>query len=209
MTWPWPPQRGQMELVTIWPRKLWRTRCTWPAPAHSRQVIGCVPGLAPGGLAGLAGDRGAHRHRVARAEHRLLEGEVGDHLEVLPARRARGPATAATAEGAAAAEEGVEDVVDPAAAAEAERVAAEPLGAEAVVALPLLGVGQHLVGDGDLLEALLGRGIGVGVGVELPGQAAVGALDVVGAWRRAAPRAGRSSRRPSVSRRSGAARAGG
>ena len=112
MTWPWPPQRGQTELVTIWPRKLCRTRCTWPTPAHSRQVIGLGAGLGAGGLARLARDRGAHVDGVARAEHGLLEGEVGHHLEVGAAGRPHRAPPPAAAEGAVPTEEGVEDVVD-------------------------------------------------------------------------------------------------
>ena len=112
ITRPCPLQRGQTELVTIWPRKLWRTRCTWPTPAHSRQVIGSVPGLAPVAPHGSHGDRGAHVDGVPRAEHRLLEGEVGHHLEVGAARRPDRTPPPAAAEGAVPAEEGVEDVVD-------------------------------------------------------------------------------------------------
>ena len=108
-----------------------------------------------------------------------------------------GPRRPPPPNGLPAAEEGVEDVVDATAAAEAERIAGQALGAEPVVALPLLGVGEHLVGDGDLLEALLGGGIRVGVGVQLPRQAPVGALDVVGRGVPRAPPAARRSRRPS------------
>ena len=45
-------------------------------------------------------------------------------------------------------------------------------------------VGQHVVGLGDLLELLLGlRVAGVRVGVMLPGELAIGLLDLVLAWR--------------------------
>ena len=44
--------------------------------------------------------------------------------------------------------------------------AAVGVGAE-VVGLPLVGVGEHVVGLGDLLELLLGLRAGVDVGVEL------------------------------------------
>ena len=54
-----------------------------------------------------------------------------------------------------------------------------PRRAVGVVALALLGVGQHLVGARDLLEPRLDLGIAVPrVGVELAGEAAVGALDL-------------------------------
>src|SRR5690606_23244012 len=99
-------------------------------------------------------------------------------------RAAGRPAGAARAapEGARAAEEGLEDVVDPA-GREAERVAGagDALGPEAVVARPLLRVGQHLVGLGHGLEALGRVGVGVGVGVELAGELAEGPLDLLGA----------------------------
>jgi hypothetical protein len=50
-----------------------------------------------------------------------------------------------------------------------------PVRAEGVVALPLLGIGQHRVGLGDLLEPV-GRAL-VDVGVVLARQLAVGRLD--------------------------------
>ncbi len=50
----------------------------------------------------------------------------------------------------------------------------------AVVLLALLGVAQHVMGLGDLLEASLGRlVVGVGVGVIFAGQLAVGLLDLI------------------------------
>src|SRR4029078_6956134 len=52
--------------------------------------------------------------------------------------------------------------------------------AEAVVLLALLGVREHVVGLLDLLEALLRLGVArVPVGVQLAGELAVGALDLV------------------------------
>jgi hypothetical protein len=55
----------------------------------------------------------------------------------------------------------------------------KPKGSD-VVAPPLLGVGQHLVGVGHLLEQGLGLGVAVPrVGVELARQLAVGALDLL------------------------------
>ena len=52
--------------------------------------------------------------------------------------------------------------------------------ADLVVLLALLGVAEHVVGRGDLLEALLGLLVaGVGVGVELLGQLPVGARDLL------------------------------
>ena len=80
-----------------------------------------------------------------------------------------------------AAEEGLEDVVDRAEAGAARREAA---GAQALVAVGVvgaapLGVGEHLVGLGRLLELLLGLGVVVvDVGVQLAGEAAEGVLDL-------------------------------
>jgi len=51
--------------------------------------------------------------------------------------------------------------------------------AEGVIGAPALGIGEDLVGLGRLFELLLGLGIvGVDVGVELPGEAAEGLLDL-------------------------------
>ena len=43
MTLPNPPHFAHADDVTIWPSRLWRTRCTWPRPLHSLQVTGFVP----------------------------------------------------------------------------------------------------------------------------------------------------------------------
>jgi hypothetical protein len=50
--------------------------------------------------------------------------------------------------------------------------------AEGVVAATQLGIRQHVVGLGDVLEPLLGLGVLVDVGVVLARQPAVGPLDV-------------------------------
>ena len=134
---------GTPTVLTIWPRNDWRTRCTWPAPAHSRQVIGSVPGARAGAAAG------ARRRPAARTSTGWRTPNTASvKLRSTTSSRSgpaagRWSAAAAAAEGAAAAEEGLEDVVDPA-AAEAERVAGT--GADAVRrrsgrTAPLLGVG--------------------------------------------------------------------
>src|SRR5205085_1468473 len=93
------------------------------------------------------------------------------------------PTGAASAEGTATAEEGLEDVAQ--AATEAGKGVSHPrpldgVGSQEVVAAPPIGIPERLVGQGHLLEAFLGRGVAwPGVGVKLPGQAPVGALEVV------------------------------
>ena len=134
---------------------------------------------------------GTHVDTDGGTEDGLLEADVGDHLEVLTARRTDGPATTACTERTAPAEEGVEQVAEATATA-VEEVAVAAAGAtdalltEPVVALTCLGVAEHLVGAGDLLEPLLGGGVtGVGVGVQLAGALSVRLLDLVGRGRAA------------------------
>ncbi len=88
-------------------------------------------------------------------------------------------------------------------AARVELLAAHAaLGAELVVGLALLDVGEGAVGGGDLLEPLLGLLVArVGVGVVLARQLAVGLLDLVlgGVPRgRRAPRRGHASEPPAA-----------
>ena len=159
--------------MTICPSRLWRTRWTWPLPLHSEHVTGCVPAPAP--LPPHSSQRCGSFSETGTvgAEHGLLERDVDDDLEVLTARRPGRTAPAATAaERVLATEEGVEQVVQAAAAEhvlDARAAGTADAGfAEAVVAGALVGVGQHLVGPGDLLEPLGGRRVvGVGVGVQL------------------------------------------
>jgi hypothetical protein len=47
MTWPMPPQVGQLRLVTIRPSRPFCTLCTSPRPPQVEQVAGCVPGAVP------------------------------------------------------------------------------------------------------------------------------------------------------------------
>ena len=197
-TWPRPPQRGHGPLVTIWPSRLWRTRCTWPDPLQSAHVTGSVPAPAPDPpqspqRCGSFSVTGIVAPKIACSNV-----EVGDDLHVLAARRTGRAAPTAAAERVLAAEEGVEEVVE--AAAGEDVVHARPAGgtgdpglAEAVVAGPLVVVGQHLVGPGDLLEPLAGARVGVRVGVQLARLLAVGPLDLVAPTRSAPRRAARRS----------------
>src|SRR5512139_120641 len=147
---------------------------------------------APAGRAGLlAGHPQRHRHAVDGVAER--EGHLALHVGAAAGAGGAGTPTAS--------EEAAEDVTEPARAPAAEHVAqvervapARPAragratpeaarpeqGAGLVVLPPTLVVGEHVVGLGDLLEPLLGRSVTpVGVGVELPGELAVGLLDLV------------------------------
>ena len=179
MTSPSPPQREQATLVTTWPSSDWRTRRSSPAPAHSTQVMGSVPGAVPRPEHSDADGREADGELLARPEDRLGELEVEAHLGVGTRRRASAPAAGAPH----LPEERLEDVAD--AALEAETApsglgAEHPLGTEAVVPGAPLGVAQHLVGHRHLFELGLGDCVpGIGVGVQLTGPRPVGPLDLV------------------------------
>src|SRR5919202_3262837 len=136
-------------------------------------------GRGAGAGARVAEDGGVDGDVLGGAEHRPVE------VEVEPDERVTAGAdpAARTPRAGPAAEEGVHDVAEPAEAGPAEptgpgagavveRVAAE------VDDAALLRVGQGLVGAADLLEALLGRRVGVDVGVQVPGQPPIGLLDV-------------------------------
>ena len=85
--------------------------------------------------------------------------------------------TEATTEAAEDVGERREDVVD--AAEPLEAALRRALVAEAIVELALLGVGEHAVGLGGLLELFLRLAIaGSAIGVILHGEAAVGFLDL-------------------------------
>ena len=141
--------------MTTWPRSDWRTRRSSPAPWHSAQTIGSVPGAVPrpAQAAQVAGRRTeiSLRHpKTASANSRPIRTSASDP--------GAGPAPAATAR---LAEEGLEDVAQSALEAEAPGAAAlgaeDALGAEAVIAGPLLRVAQHLVGQRHLFELRLGH----------------------------------------------------
>ncbi len=133
---------------------------------------------APAGAGGAGGGQ-PDRDLLAAAEDGLGELQADPHLGVGPGRR---PATAA-APARHLAEERLENVTQASLEAEAARAglaSEDALGAEAVVASPLLGVAEDLVGHRDLLELGLGRGVTrIGVGMELTGTGPVGLLDLV------------------------------
>ena len=189
---PVPPQRGHGVAVTIWPRIDWRTRRTSPAPWQTVQVIGRGAGPGAGAQAGLAGLGQAHGQVALHPEDRLGELQGHGRLGVLAlpgSAPGPGPAGHATHPAATAAEEGVEQVAEPAtepgervpgSARARPRHAPEPFRPEHVVLAPAFRVPERLVGQVDHLELLLGPAVaGVGVGMELARQAQVGALDLV------------------------------
>ena len=179
---PVPPQRGHGVAVTIWPRIDWRTRRTSPAPWQTLQVIGVVPGRAPvpRQVAQVWGRRTVSSRwtpNTASANSRVRAASASSPLR--GPLRARGPAGHAAHPAAAAAEEGVEKIAEPAAepgeriagAARARPRHAPDAGrAEHVVLAPALRVAEGLVGQVDLLELLLGPAVArVGVGMQLAG----------------------------------------
>ena len=146
--------------------------------------------LAVGGAAAAAGgavlDSGGGYFLFA-AESRLFKGQLQPGHDVFtPAGRVLAGTPAA-----AAAEEIAEYVRKAAEIAEAAKTAGTGAGievgvhpgeAELVIAGPLVGIGQHLVGLAHLLELFLGCLIaGVPVGVVLHGHFPIGFLYLIGA----------------------------
>ena len=156
-------------------------------------------GLA-GAVAGRAGDdRRARLGAVAAAglaQHRRVVGDLdadpvrglgevdrGGDRDVAALHRARAALAAVAERGVEAAgpEERAEEVADRPEVLEVRRVAAglQPVVAVGVVGAPLVGVGEHLVGLGGLLELALGlRVVGVDVRVQLAGEPPEGLLDL-------------------------------
>src|SRR5262249_33778555 len=135
-----------------------------PGPATARAGVRRRPGRRARAAAVRAADLLGHVDRGGDAVHRVLEGQVQLRLHVGPAL---GPALGRAV--APAAEEGPEDVAkvphvlhaEGAAAGRAE-AADGAVGPDVVVLLALVGVTEDVVGSADLLEALLGPGVGVG-----------------------------------------------
>ena len=132
-------------------------------------------------VAGGAGDVGVDGDRPGSPEGDVGELHVHGHEGVLAASGPGGRSTA----GRSPTEEGLEDasqvteVGSGEAAAESASASHGVLPAQ-VVHLALVGVGEDLVGGGDLLELVLVAGAG-DVGVQLAGLLAVGLLDLLGA----------------------------
>src|SRR5581483_8790712 len=166
-----------------------------PGADAGRADPGRRPGLGAGAGARLARGLAGHPQRHGRAVDRLQETQRHLGLDVRAATGA-GRRTAAV-------EQAAEEVAHPAEpaglrgrataaeeVAEVEAAGAARAGTEAavgeeraglVVLLAPLGVGEHVVGLGDLLEALLGLAVAlVGIRVELAGELAVRLLDLGG-----------------------------
>ena len=146
-----------------------------PLAVRARRRCRALPGPAAG--TGRAGHGGFEAHVPPGSEDRVLELDLQHDLGVgsLPAC----PAGRA----GALVEKDVEQVPE---TPETEGVRAagsrapHGLRPEHVVTAPPLRVAQRLVGDRDLLEAGLGLSVvGVRIGVKLPGEPSVGALELV------------------------------
>ena len=162
-------------VITV-PNTLRRTACTCPAPPHTWQATGAVPGSAPLPMHRVALDHALDLEVLADAEDRFGERQRDAHPEVL-AVAAAGAGSPPPRRGGEAplTEEQVEDVLDV-----AERRALRSAGgAERVVATTLLRIREDLVRARDLLEPVLGAVGAVHVGVMLTGERPVGLLDVL------------------------------
>jgi hypothetical protein len=173
MIWPAPPHRGQGWLIEKNPW-LW---ASMPRPSQRGQVIGPVPGLAP--LPLQVGQRPAFGTvtliwvpltawskpswtSVSRSRPRTCCGWArrGEDVAVVGAAEPAGLGAAAERPG-------------PLATEPAERPTR-------VVLLALLGIGEDVVGGGDLLELFLRRGVvGVAVRVVFARQLPVRLLDLL------------------------------
>ena len=169
MSLPSPLHFGQADTLTIWPSIVRRVVRSSPRPPQLSQATGCEPGLAPLPEQVSQRSRTGELDLLLDAANSFLE---GDPQVVAKVDAGRGVAAPGAALGAA--EEGVEDVAEVAeagAAAEALGVTAQPGLPEHVVRLAALRIGQDLVGLVDLLEASVGPGLGVDVGVGSAGRA--------------------------------------
>ena len=146
------------------------------------QSTGLVPGLAAGALALLAHVLPGELDLLLRSRQHVVQRDDRLRLEVVAALHAAGAARrGGRCPAAEDVGEEVGDVVDVHAREVVPRRPAAQAGvAVAVVALPLLAVGEHLVGLRALLEARLRRRVaGVAVGVVLHRHLAVLPLDDV------------------------------
>ena len=159
-----------------------------PRPPQTGHTFGRRARLGAGSAARRARLRGRHRQRNLGALDGLVEGQRDLGLEVPSSGLGAGTAHAAAgtaARAGAPAPPNRFERMSPKPPPNAARVeAARLLNAErsraAVVVLALLGIRQHVVCLGDLLEALLGLLVAlIAVGVVLAGELAVRLLDLL------------------------------
>ena len=171
----------QARVVITWPRNERCTDCSSPVPPQVAQVRGDVPGAHP------EPEQVSQRTAVSTVSSRRTPNAASSRVSVICSRasapgRTRLRRDAATA-AAGTAEERLEHVAEPAEAG--ERIARRPRPLRERIAAEvddaaLLGIGEHLVGGGDLFEPVLGGRIRVHVRVQLARQPAVGALELLG-----------------------------
>ena len=165
-----------------------------PGRRSCGQVDGWVPGAAPRAAAGRAGGVAHEVDRGGDAVDGVAEGQVELGLEVgAPLRPGAGPATGhrrrpprpnrPPSRSPMSPRSSARKLKPPAPArrpAPPDRSRPGPSLRTSSYSLRFSGSPTHVVGGGDLLEALLGLGVtGVGVGVVLAGQLAVGAGDLL------------------------------
>ena len=157
ISWPVPWHVPHGAVVISVPKTLRRALWISPVPPHVRQAIGAVPGCAPLPRHVSHTASRSSSSVATQPEDRVAEGDVQAHGEVLTAARAS--ARAAAPPGAAEPTEAAGPKnISKISERSAKPAPAGPLDvAEGVVARTLVGVGQDLVGAGDLLEPLLRR----------------------------------------------------
>ena len=125
--------------------------------------------------------RSAQRDRHIGAKHRLLKLQIGNNLEVLPTRRARGSTATTTKGGTAATKECIEEIAKTTAAKPLTRTGAAAGLAKAVVASAAIGIAERFVGPSNLFEQRLRFGVvGARIGMQLACLLAIGLLQVFG-----------------------------
>ncbi len=179
---PAPRHCGQVRATVKKP--CWKRTCPWPR--HCGQVVGDDPGAAPEPLARLAGFLPRNLDGRFGAARRFLERDLEVVAQIGAALRAA--AAPAAAEQIAEAEHVAEDVAEDVAELGEDRRIEAAAGAgrgaharvaEAVVQAALLGVGEHRVRLGALLELLFGGLVArIAIRVVLHRQLAVRALDL-------------------------------
>ena len=145
-----------------------------PLPTAGAADLGRGAGLLTRAVARLAGLVPRDLDLGLGSGGRLLERDLEPVLEVgAPSR------PAASAPATPSSEKSLEEIFEDGAEACLEPGGRCPHAAEPIILRALVGVGEHGVGLADFLEARLRGGIaGVLVGVELPGEVAIGLLEL-------------------------------